>query len=427
MYYEERWSAFKKAIDEKGANGGKIVEAMQDYYTIFEDKALAWLGSLFDPDIGGFYYSESARDNEMIHFNGKDYPFMPDIESTNQATNFLISNEIFKNGKDFPEWMVKKMAKFICDRQDPETGFFYHPQWGKELTDTKPSRRGRDLMWSINMAEKFDFKLPYPTANERLAAALKGKNEDSVAAIPEYLRSKEKFIEYMDSLDFVNKAYWSGNQIAAQAGVIKAAGLADVCAAYLNERQDPETGYWGKDGGWSAINGFLKISAFYEEAGIPIKNAEKVVKYALECGISNDPLPGSVCFQYNVWFSVWNILNNLRKFGGVDGNRKADVAVVEMLNNAPAAIESSKQKALIFKKPAGCFSMAPDQSSGTSQGMPTAVFYTNEGDINANGICSSGTARFIFRAMELEDHYIPIFSPAGREVFLSALKLPKEM
>ena len=134
-----------------------------------------------------------------------------------------------------------------------------------------------------------------------------------------------------------------------------------------------------------------------------------------------------MCFQYNVWFSIWNILNNLRKFGGVDGNRKADVAVVEMLNNAPAAIESSKQKALIFKKPAGCFSMAPDQSSGTSQGMPTAVFYTNEGDINANGICSSGTARFIFRAMELEDHFIPIFSPAGREVFLSALKLPKEM
>jgi hypothetical protein len=425
MYYEERWRALRDEINARGANGTKFVEAMQDYYTVFEDKALLWLGGLFDPDIGGFYYSESARDNELIHFNGKDYPFMPDIESTNQATNFLISNEIFKDGKDFPEWMVQKMIKFICDRQDPETGFFYHPQWGKELTDTKPSRRGRDLSWSKQMALKFDFKLPYVPADERLAAALCGKDEESVAAIPEYLRSKEKFIEYMDSLDFENKAYWSGNQIAAQAGVIKAAGLSDVCADYLDAIQK-DTGYWGKSGGWEAVNGFLKISAFYETVGRPIKNAEKVVDVCVEAGNTREVV-GSACFQYNVWFSIWNIISSLRKFGGADGNAKADAALVELFNKAPDVIEATKLKALAFKKPQGCFSMAPDQSSGTSQGMPTAVFYTNEGDINANGICSSGTARNIYRALEIEHHWIPIFSPAGREVFLSALKLPKEM
>ena len=88
---------------------------------------------------------------------------------------------------------------------------------------------------------------------------------------------------------------------------------------------------------------------------------------------------------------------------------------------------STKEKALRFKKPAGCFSMAPNESSGTSQGMPVAIFYTNEGDINANGICSSGTARFMFEALGLEDIWVPIFSPEGKNVFMSALKLPKEM
>ena len=423
MYYEQRWRALRDAIDERGADGGRVVEAMQDYYTVFEDKALAWLGSLFDSDIGGFYYSESARDNEYISFNGKDYKLLPDIESTNQATNFLITNEVFRDGADFPRWMVERMARFICEREDEKTGFFYHPQWPREMTDAKPNRRGRDLSWAEQMSEKFGFALPYPTANQRLRNM---KNDSSaVAEIPEYLRSEKKLIEYLDNLDFENKAYVSGNNIAAQGSIIKAAGLGKAAVRYLNEKQSAETGYWGKTGGWEAVNGFLKISAFYETVGEPIPHAEKVVKYALECGISSDPPPSSVCFQYNVWFSIWNIVSNLRKLGGADGNEKADKVVVEMLRNATDAIVSSKQKALIFKKESGSFSMAPDQSSGTSQGMPVAIFYTNEGDVNANGICSSGTARMIYRALELEDYWIPIFSPKGRGVFLSALKMPE--
>jgi hypothetical protein len=88
---------------------------------------------------------------------------------------------------------------------------------------------------------------------------------------------------------------------------------------------------------------------------------------------------------------------------------------------------STKAKALRFQKPAGCFSMAPDESSGTSQGMPVAIFHTNEGDVNANGICSSGTAKLMFTSLGLEENFIPIFSPAKTEIFNSALKLPKEM
>ena len=35
----------------------------------------------------------------------------------------------------------KKMAEFNCSLQDPDDGYIYHPQWGKNITD---HRRGRD-------------------------------------------------------------------------------------------------------------------------------------------------------------------------------------------------------------------------------------------------------------------------------------------
>ncbi|MBO5314822.1 MAG: hypothetical protein J6B48_00165 [Clostridia bacterium] len=424
MYYEDRWLAIRDRINERGADGSKVVEALQDYYSVFEDKALTWLGSLFDPDIGGFYYSESARDNEFINYNGVNYPLLPDIESTSQATNFLQRNEIFKTWMDFPRWMIDKMAKFICERQDPETGFFYHPQWPKEFTDSKPSRRGRDLQWAISMAEKYEFKLPYPTAYERL----ENQKSEVDNNMPEYLKSEEKFLAYLKSFDWENKAYWSGNQLAAQVLMIKAAGLGKVVVDFLNSIQNPSTGTWGKfTDGFGAINGYLKISAVYQGVGLPIPNSEKALPIAFDCTTAPTEDAHSVCFQYNAWFSVCNILSNVRDFYGASANDMIEKAIRYHLDNCIEPIISTKEKALVFKKPAGCFSMAPNESSGTSQGMPVAIFYTNEGDINANGICSSGTARFMFEALGLEDIWVPIFSPEGKNVFMSALKLPKEM
>jgi len=426
MFYEDRWLAIRDEINAKGADGNAVVEALQDYYSVFSDKALIWLGSLFDPDIGGFYYSESARDNEFINYNGVNYPLLPDIESTSQATNFLHRNEIFKDWMDFPRWMIDKMAKFICERQDPETGLFYHPQWPKELTDSKPSRRGRDLEWAISMAEKYQFKLPYPTAYERLKANAENDKEQA-QKLPEYLLSEDKFLAYLKSLDWVEKAYHSGNQVAAQAAMINAAGLGKVAVDFLNSIQNPKTGTWGKfEDGFGAINGFLKISAVYRYANLPIPNADKAIKVAFECATEPTEKASSTCFQYNVWFSISNILLSMRKFCGEEGKRLADEAIVYHLKNCIEPIRSTKEKALVFRKEAGCFSMAPNESSGTSQGMPVAIFHTNEGDINANGICSSGTARLLFESLGIEKHWVPIFSPNGREVFMSAVRLPKE-
>lgn len=424
-YYEEKWQALEAEVNRRGGDGREVVAAIKELYSNFDDGAVEWLASLYDPDIGGFYFSESARDNEEIEYDGRVSKLLPDIESTEQATNFLQSSKMISSFDEVPSWMRDKMAEFICSCEDPETGYFYHPQWGKEYTDTKLARRGRDLMWAEDMADKFNFKLPYPTANERLRKTKEEKvgNDTAENVLPDYLLSEEAFMEHLKSYDWDHREYWSGNRMAAQATQVKAAGLGEVAVKFLNSIQDPETGLWGKTGGYDSINAFLKISCFYRSVGHSVPHVEKAVRTCLECINSTDH-PIHVCTTYNNWFSIHNILLDLHKFGGDEGKDKADEIAKELLLAAPEAIRSTAKKVKIFKKKEGCFSYCENNTSGTSQGMPVAIFGTNEGDINANGICSTGTVAFMFRALELEDYKIPLFSPNAYDKFLAALKSP---
>ena len=423
IQYENRWLAIRDEINAKGANGNAVVEALQDYYSIFEDKMLVWLAGLYEPDIGGFYFSESARDNETITFQGKVYDLLPDIESTSQATNFIKSEGVFDTWMDFPEWMRRGIEKFVCERQDPETGFFYHPQWSKEFTDSKPSRRSRDLTWAISIAKKFEFELPYPTALERMSSQKSDLKEQN--NLPEYLLSEEKFLKHLKSLDWDNHAYSVGNDLSADGHLIARAGLGKVATDFLESIQNQKTGLWGKnDTGASATNAFMKISMFYRKVGRPLPNANKALPLVFER--ATDPVENtdSCVSQYNIFYSVCNIINDMRTFGGVEGNRLADEAIVNQLKMCIEPIRYTKEKALRFKKPEGCFSWTPYKTSGTSQGMPVAILGTNEGDINANGLCSAGTAGLLFEALGL--HSIPIFSENCHDIFMSALKLPQK-
>jgi len=124
--YSEKWKALADEVDSRGGCGADLVCAMKDLYTAYGTPDVVWLAKLFDPDIGGFYYSNSARDNEG---------FLPDIESTIQAVNYLTYSGVFGGDLELPLWMREKIKEFNLSLFDPEDGYVYHPQWGKELTD----------------------------------------------------------------------------------------------------------------------------------------------------------------------------------------------------------------------------------------------------------------------------------------------------
>lgn len=407
------WQRLADEATKKGGDGDEIVKAYQELYSVHSSDMCTWLGKLYDPKIGGFYYSNSARDNEYQEIDGVKHYFLPDIESTNQATNFLESSGMLENYDELPREMVQKMAEFTCSLQSPEDGYIYHPQWGKNI---KLSRRGRDMMWAVAMGEKFGFKLPYPTAIERLEEANKNadKKDEIMAVMPDHLKSKEAFLEYLNSLDWDNKAYAAGNFIAAQKLQIDAAGLMPIAVDFLNNIQNPETGTWGNKTGYDAVNAILKIGAVYEDH--PLPNPMKVAMFAMDC-ITLPTRVESVCWQYNAWFSVRNVIQNLRKFGD---NKSADAIVSEMLKRAPAGIRSSAEKVKTFTCDDGSYSYTPEFSSCTSQAARVSLGL-KEGDINATGINCSGVIRNSLRALELNDFFVPIFDEEGKAKFLDAI------
>ena len=410
--FSEKWQALEKEVTRRGGKGDEVVCAMQDHYKLYGESVYLWLAGLYDKNIGGFYYSNSGRDNE---------PFLPDIESTNQATNLLLATGLLDEPDDLPLAMREQMARFCQSLISAEDGYIYHPQWDYNDPNwyQKDSRLGRDLTWAIDMGRKFKFKYPYPTANERFLA-VQNKSAEEKGELPEHLRSADALVSYLETFDWETNAYFSGNNVSAQASQIISAGLGDTMIDFLNKKQNPKTGLWGVQGGYDAINALLKISGAYCTAGAIFPNADKAMKAAIDC-ITLPVSCGTICWQYNAWYSVNNLVSILRSLNTAEANAAADEAVSVLLADAPRAIRATTEKVGTFAKPDGAFSYLQKSSTGFSQKAPVSIHMTVESDVNASVIASSGTTRNMYSAMELLDFYVPIYDKEDREKFLEAL------
>ena len=120
MKFKEKWEALRAEVIRRGGDGDEFVRAMQEHYALYKDTVYLWLAGLYDKEIGGFYYSNSRRDNE---------PFRPDIESTNQATNFMLGSGLINEPEDLPLAMREQMTRFCQSLISPDDGYIYHPQW----------------------------------------------------------------------------------------------------------------------------------------------------------------------------------------------------------------------------------------------------------------------------------------------------------
>ncbi len=408
--FKEKWANVINSVNERGADGVAVAEALEELYSNYSDGIPRWLGGLYDKESGGFYYSNSARDNE---------PFLPDIESTAQGITHLINSGTIKSALDLPEEVRSGVERFVKGLQCEEDGYIYHPQWGKNIVD---SRRGRDMNWAVGLSNMLGFSLPYPTANDRLAERLARSDKSENLSLPEYLQSKEAFVKYLDSFDWIENSYYAGNTISAQTNQIKAAGLVDTCVEYLNRYQNPENGLWNKKSDMHyGINGFLKITAFYASAGAKINMPELAAESAMNI-LKSDELGTTVCHLYNTWFSIRNILGSLRRTGDADDQRRANDISRKLCELAPDAIRGSITKAMIFRKDDGTFSYMREQACPRSQEAPVCVPGTNEGDVNATCISSTGLIGNIYMALEIKG-YPKLFGAPQFEVFKSALKL----
>lgn len=452
--------------------GDKLAEdtvaAIKKYYELASDDMITWLANLYDPETGGFYFSNSGRNT---------VGYAPDIESTHQALGLLSSSgamgAINGNPANIPGWMKEKIVNWLKPMQDTN-GLFYHPQWGKELGDSRLSRLGRDLWRAEDLLKWCGAKPTYTTPDgvegdytladgtkvdkdgtpiaasaltERLSASRASLVAKVVAnatptssSIPSHMKDEKSFVDYLATFDIKHDSYYVGNEIASQGKWISnreaqlraqnsSWSITQTLEKWLKDNQNPENGLWYFVPKYSpdysiydGVNGLLKISALYNEVGIEFPNPEAAIESAIE-GIYTDENPLTVCYTYNTWFSVKNIFENLEMFSSNPDETEELISGIRrrLLDDAPNLIEHTRRKVISFMKEDGSFSYYQDKNTYGSMGMPVAVPNINEGDINSTLICANSTGSYMFQVLEIIDLVPYLYSGATWYRFLSII------
>ena len=441
---EKRWQDFKQTLTEDVGPelSEEIMKAFSELYSLFDEKTVSWFANLYEAKTGGFYYSNSARDTAL---------FRPDLESTYQTLQFMRGSGMCQGlleCESVPEWMAKDIVRFTKSLQDPN-GYFYHPQWGKAAVDERPARRGRDLTWGDRILKRFNSSPTYDTPSGTRGdgirydgAKISGfvsreiKEEKTETALADHLSSKEKFLEYISKWDVERDGYYVGNLFESQSLQINARDkqlaemgadyrLADIMEEFFTSHQNKKTGLWTPydEVDYLGINGLLKIGNAYHKTGKMIPNAVAAFKSAMEI-ITSEIAPTTVCFVLNPWYAMVSIMDNIEECYPSEDKAAAEAAVKElrreMLLNAPTLIRATAKKIEMFKKADGSFSYMPHTSGPNSQGLPVAIYGTNEGDVNATYILTVATTSHIFTVFGYK--LIPIFTPADRDRMIEIIE-----
>lgn len=351
----------------------RLADALEEFVFLFNMDAMRWAARLWDPISGGFYYSNSARDHEG---------FGADLESTAQILRVIDDRGMIDSygsmKKAMPEDIADKLVAFADERLD-EDGYFYHPQWGKNIGT---SRRGRDLQWGRIIYKMFDKTPPRKTAVE----LLQGADRPTITTLPEHLKSKKAFREYLEAEYAAKASYPLGHGINAQMVQIEAAGLLEECCKFLDAKQNPGNGLWEEDITYRSVSGLMKLSVIYIRANRRMNFPEKISDSIFTLLKSRDAVD-QIVYIYNPLSALSQQIYTLNL---VNENYEAARLVSRLKDDAYDVVRIMTDKTRCFAKPDGSFSYSPEFSACRSQNVPSALKNTCEGDVNATTIASGG-------------------------------------
>lgn len=355
----------------------ETVLALGNLLDLYGDEMYRWLARLYDPKIGGFYYSNSARDYEG---------FLPDVESTAQALYAMGNNGLFERfggslRDALPSGMRDEITDFTRSLQD-EDGYFYHPQWGKDIP---VMRRGRDLSWGIGLLKNLGSETKYPSAAEQISS---GK-----AKVPENLQSKEAFVEYLYTCPNYVKGYMNHliHTMNAQQEEIRGAGLLPTLFEFLEKEQSAETGLWGKGICYNGATALMKATLIYKFDGKMMKYADTALDSCIKVILSDEVATRLVDIT-NPWVAMINLVDMVRSAGE---GALADEFIEKIKANAPSLINATADKLKIYSHPDKTFSFLPEFTNPVSQNVPVALKNEREGDVNATVIAYNSAKRIL--------------------------------
>ena len=430
-YVDETRAALR---DETFAELGNTLDAeaiaqLRLVYDMYDSDVYSWLANLYDNGIGAFYYANASRT-----YKG----FLPDLESTAQALIFLKNSGMISHyGNSYanalPEEMKDAIVTFTKGLQDSQDGYFYHPQWGKEIAGT---RKGRDLGWVREILNGFGAQ-PYwdvpngmvgelgaPGASATASVLTANLNTSTAVAVSKVvavsttaeedaaaLESAENLIAFLQThSDFKRgsgetatfNSYTAGNWIESNLGQIQNKGFGDELIAYLDSIYNSETGLWEDVVNYGSVNGLMKLSVVYKSFGASVPNPEKSLESAIAVLTSTED-PEHVCSVYNPWAAIANLIS------GLSAEDKATFSA-QLRADAKNLIGITYEKLSVFQRDDGGFSYYPKYSSPSSQGSLVTLEKQKESDVNATMICVNSTMTAMFGAMGITEapRYYPV-------------------
>ena len=413
---------WQRLFDEAGADNHarEIVSAFNALYTMYTDDLVEWYANLYDPHIGGFYCTTSGKQNEG---------FLPDIESTKQAMNFLVGSGMVDHvGGDWrravSDDMKRGFVRFAKRMQEPN-GYFYNLMKRTEEIDAHIAKRGRDLSWCTWFLSQLGASPTYDTPNGMKGdgldidgnpvceKSLYSESPRHAASVnyPEYLENKSTFLRYLhDTVDIVNKSYFYGNQLNATYSQIKARDIAlreegadyslcDTLINWLNERINPDTGYWSPLSTFAGTNGFFKVITIYNEWGYPYPMLERATESVMEGILGDEPSVKNSCEVYNLWSALISAKENAMRCH-IPETRDRILHFIKgtMMESGAKAIINTYKKQSGYQMPDGAFSHNVEHCLTAHQGGIQVGLGLMEGDVDAISRGTYGITSNMFRA-----------------------------
>lgn len=436
---EEKWKLFEKNLV---SNGEEITKSLRSLYELYDDGIIVWMANLFNPDIcvcdelygmsechghelcgtAAFYYTHSARDT---------VGYLPNIEAMNNVWGFVTGAGLTTSAKEyFPEEIVEKMASFVYNSQDSD-GYFYSPQWGKNVGD---GRRGRDYDRGRGLLNAFGKAPKYPTLSDatgvsKIVTEKLGTSAvtmvsrvalaESESFVPSQLLSLAAFEKYLESLNIKTNSYSAGSVLGSQFSQIKARGeeYVDMMGDFLDANQRSDNGIWDADADYHGINGLMKISGVYSSMNREIQYADKALAAAV-AAISSDENPGGIVDVWNPWVAAKNVLLNVATHKSPEEATAIRVTLYELM---PEAIDCTKAKTALFKRADGSFSYLQKYATWTMQSERCGVPYTAEGDLDAAVLGVNSMLSIIVSTLDMNEYYVKLFGVYESKLFMDII------
>ena len=399
--------------------GAEVCEALRMLYEYYDGERIAeWIVSLYDGETGGFYYCASARDTDG---------YLPDLESTSQALSILAEigaipteqvNEILTDS------VREGLIGFALDRQSPQDGYFYHPQWPQGRENLNTDRYGRDQGNATSILRRVKCERDengelistpprFCTVNGVKCARHRGtdacctfaKNEsaESIASVPR----SDKHPDYTDRESFsawlerynasIHEDSGGAHNLAALYPEIKAHGYLDILLEHLDRKQaelfeeqirlgETPGGIWQRRMDYRAVWGIFKYTYIFNAVDHPLNL--KYVPYMVDSCINVINLPPLKNYAYNDLMNQWSaisaIIANVRRF---HGDAEVEKIYARVRTGVAALVRNSLEKMLPFKMEDRAFC---NKVSGVTTpiiyGVPIAVGDVAEGNVNSTHI-----------------------------------------